>query len=98
MERHRDCSGRRADRCRGGYCGLLLTRAGTVRDIAVIESQQPVSDSSTSRATVQSASKPPPPNSEPWHPGRGEGQGSREKHKGRLATRGQGRDDREGQV
>ena len=83
MERHRGCSGRRAYECRGGYFGLIFTRAGSVRDITFVESQPPVSDPSTSRATVQSASKPPPLHSEPWHPGRGERQGPREKHKGR---------------
>ena len=84
MEHHCGCSGRRAYKCRGCYCGLLFTRAGSVRDIAVVESQRPVSNPSTSRATIQSASKPPsPPHSEPWHPGRGERQGPREKHKGR---------------
>ena len=61
MERHRGCSGRRAYECRGGYCGLLFTPAGSVRDIAVVKSQRPVSSPSTSRATVRSASRPPPP-------------------------------------
>ena len=61
MERHPGCSGRRAYECRGGYCGLRFTRAGSVRDIAVVKSQRPVSNPSTSRVTVQSASKPPPP-------------------------------------
>ena len=60
MEHHRGCSGRRAYECRSGYCGLLFTRAGSVGDIAVVESQQPVSNPSTSRATIQSVSKPPP--------------------------------------
>ena len=84
MERHCGCLGRRAYARRRGYCGLLFTRAGRARDIAVVESQRPVSKPSTSGATVQSASKPPPPpHSEPWHPERGEGQGPREKHKGR---------------
>ena len=84
MERLRGCAGRRAYECRGSYCGQLFTRAGSVRDIAVVQSQRPVSNPSTSMATVQSASKPAfPPHSEPWHPGRGERQGPREKHKGR---------------
>ena len=84
MEHHRGCSGRRANECRGGYCGLLFTRASSVRDIAVVESQRPVSIPSTSRATIQSASNPPPPeHSETWLPGRGERQGPKEKHKGR---------------
>ena len=83
MEHHRGCSGGRADECHSGYCGLLFTRAGSVRDIAVVRSQRPVCNLPTSGATMQSASKPPPPHSEPWHPGRGERQGRREKHKGR---------------
>ena len=61
MEHHRGCSGRRAYEGRSGYCGLLFTRAGSVRDIAVVESQRPVSNTSTSRATIQSARKPPQP-------------------------------------
>ena len=60
MEHHRGCSGRLAYECRGGYCGLRFTRAGSVGDIAVVKSQRPVSNPPTSRATIQSASKPPP--------------------------------------
>ena len=60
MEHHRGCLRRPAYECRGGYCGLLFTRPGSVRDIAVGESQRPVSNPSTSRATIQSASRPPP--------------------------------------
>ena len=60
MEHHRGRSGRRAYEGRSGYSGLLFTRAGSVRDIAVVESQRPASNPSTTRATILSASKPPP--------------------------------------
>ena len=61
MEHHRGRSGRRAYEGRSGYCGLLFTRAGSVRDIAVVECQRPASNPSTSGAKIQSASKTPPP-------------------------------------
>ena len=60
MEHHRGRSGRRAYEGRSGYCGLLFTGASSVRDIEVVESQQPACNLSTSRATIKSASKLPP--------------------------------------
>ena len=61
MEHRRGRSGRRAYEGRSGCSGLLFSRAGSVRDIAVVESQRPASNQSSSRATMQSASNPPPP-------------------------------------
>ena len=65
MEHHRCRSGTRAYEGRSGYCGLLFTRASSVKDITDVESQRPASNPSTSRATIQSASNPPPPQREP---------------------------------
>ena len=60
MEHHHGRSGRQAYGGRSGYSGLLFTRVGRVRNIAVVESQRPASCQSSGRATVQSANNPPP--------------------------------------
>ena len=60
MEHHRCRLERRAYEVRSGYCVPhgRFTCASSVRDITIVESQRPASNLSTSRATIQSASKP----------------------------------------
>ena len=83
MEYHSCRSERRAYEGRSGNCGLLFTRASSVRDITVVGCQRPASNPSTSRATIQSGSKPPPLNVNPWRRRWGESRGTKERHKDR---------------
>ena len=90
MQQHRCRSERRAYEGRSGYCGLLFTRAGSVRDITFVGSQRPASNPSTSRATNQSASKPPPPPREAMAFRIGRESGNEDKAQGWVSHQGKG--------